>query len=97
MIAVELLGYIAGTLTTIALVPEIYRTWRKKEARDLSFYWLGCLGIGCGIWIIYGALIGSYPVIIANVVSVILCCVQITLAVKYDKIRILTSGKKKHR
>lgn len=84
----ELIGYLAGALTTLSLVPEIYRTMKKKEARDLSFYWLGSLSLGVALWIVYGVSIASLPVIIANSVSLVLCIIQIALAIKYDRIRI---------
>ena len=90
---VEVIGYVAGLLTTGSLVPEIYRTWKKKEARDLSFYWLGALSAGVALWIVYGVMIASFPVIIANVASLILCAIQIGLAIRYDNL----DAKKKKR
>lgn len=85
---IELIGYAAGALTTVSLVPEIYTTWRKKEARDLSFYWLGALTIGNGIWAVYGFLIQALPIVVANAVSFSLCIVQIALAARYDKVKL---------
>ena len=87
LLTINLVGYLAGALTTLSLIPEIYKTWKKKEARDLSFHWLGMLCLGVAIWIVYGFEISSPPIIVANAVSLVLCVIQIILAIKYDKIK----------
>lgn len=84
LLGIELIGYAAGTLTTISLIPEIYRTWKRKEARDLSFYWLGTMCTGQALWVAYGVYISSLPIVAANSVSVFLCLVQATLILKYN-------------
>ncbi len=85
MLTIVLIGYVAGLLTTFSLVPEIYRTWRIKEARDLSYYWLASLGVGVVLWIAYGIFISSMPVIAANSASIILVMLQALLTVRYNK------------
>lgn len=87
LLTINAIGYFAGALTTLSLIPEIYKTWKKKEARDLSFYWLGMLCLGVAIWVVYGFEISSPPIIVANAVSLALCIIQIILAIKYDKIK----------
>lgn len=88
MLQIELIGYVAGTLTTLALIPEIYTTWRKKDARDLSFYWLGSLSVGNALWAVYGAMIASLPIMAANSISFVLSLVQIALVIKYDRVKL---------
>lgn len=84
MIPVSLVGYAAGVLTPLALLPEIYRTWKTKDAKDLSYYWLGSLTIGNTLWAIYGFLISSLPLLISNSVSIALGIVLILLTIKYN-------------
>ena len=77
--AVTLLGLIAGTLTTAAFLPQVLKTWRSRAARDVSLAMFVILGLGVGLWVVYGTLIGSAPVLIANGVTLVLVLVMLAL------------------
>ena len=85
MDAVTGLGYLAGALTTIAFVPQLTRTWKTKSAEDISFGMLLTFSIGVLLWLIYGLLIRSPPVILANVVTLILASAILALKIKWDR------------
>ncbi len=62
----ELVGYAAGILTVGSYVPQVVRAWRTRSTRDLSvgtFVLLTTSGI---VWMLYGMLIRSVPVIVTN-------------------------------
>lgn len=82
---VALLGYIGATFTTLSLIPEIYKTYRKKEARDLSYIWLGALGVGQLFWFAYALFIDSLPLMAAAVVSIVLVVIQALMAIRYER------------
>ncbi len=82
---ITLIGYLAAFLTTASLMPEIYRTWRKKESRDLSFYWIFSLGAGQVFWLAYGLMINSMPLAVAALVSLMLAIIQAAFTIKYAK------------
>jgi MtN3 and saliva related transmembrane protein len=69
---IEVLGALAGVLTTIAFVPQVARTWRTQSARDLSLPMLLLLVTGVVLWLGYGLLIGSAGLIAANAVTFLL-------------------------
>ena len=56
MSLVLFLGYLAGFLTTISLVPQVIKVWKTKSADDFSLAMLliWCAGISC--WATYGIL-----------------------------------------
>ncbi|MBI4950205.1 MAG: SemiSWEET transporter [Deltaproteobacteria bacterium] len=70
--SITLLGLVGGTLTTVSFVPQVVKTWRSRSAKDVSLWMFLILSLGIVIWIIYGFLIDSFPVIAANIVSFIL-------------------------
>ena len=80
---IDILGFVAGALTTLALVPEIIKTAKMKETHDLSLLWLGMLGSGTFLWTGYGIAIGSYPIIIANAFSFVTVVILFLLKLKY--------------
>lgn len=65
----DALGFLAGTLTTIAFLPQVARTWRTRKTDDISLATLVMFSIGVGLWIVYGALMESLPMIVANTVT----------------------------
>ena len=83
MHATVLLGLVAGTLTTISFVPQVIRTWRSKSAKDLSLGMFSLLALGTVLWLSYGILIDSVPVIVANAVTLLLSSVLIFFKLRY--------------
>ncbi len=63
---VELLGLFAGLLTTISFVPQVVKTLKSGQTRDISLaMWLTfCTGVA--LWTVYGVLIQAWPVVISN-------------------------------
>jgi MtN3 and saliva related transmembrane protein len=69
---VQYIGYLAGGLTVVSLIPQAFRAWRTKRTKDLSvrtFLLLVTSGI---LWITYGALASDWPVIATNAGMVVL-------------------------
>jgi|GEM_PF-538192 len=67
----EAIGTIAGCLTTAAFVPQIYVTWSHapKPATDVSLWTFIILSLGTFLWAIYGGILRSRPIVIANVIT----------------------------
>jgi MtN3 and saliva related transmembrane protein len=61
----EVIGYCAGTLTTIAFLPQVIRTWRSG-GHALSGLMLALFGTGVSLWFVYGYLRNSRPIMLAN-------------------------------
>jgi MtN3 and saliva related transmembrane protein len=70
---VELIGLVAGVLTTSAFVPQALQTWRTRSARDVNLGLIVLLVVGNSLWFAYGALVGSWGLVAANIVTVPLC------------------------
>jgi MtN3 and saliva related transmembrane protein len=77
------LGLLAGTLTTIAFLPQVIRTWKSKSTKDLSLAMLGTFTTGVFCWLIYGLMIDSLPIILANAVTFLLAGANVVLKLRY--------------
>lgn len=62
----ELVGYAAGVLTVGSYVPQVVRAWRTRRTRDLSVGTFVLLTTSGLVWMLYGLLIGSVPVVLTN-------------------------------
>ena len=80
---VSVIGFAAAVLTTVAFVPQVIRAWRSRSTRDISLPMFLVLALGIILWLIYGVLIGDWPLIIANVVTLILVLMILFLKLRY--------------
>lgn len=80
-----LLGLLAGFLTTMGFVPQIVKGFRTKKMEDVSSGMLLLLGTGMFLWMVYGILIDSLPVIFWNAIALSLNVVLIALKMKYQR------------
>ena len=79
-----IVGFVAGLVTTAANLPQVWKTYRKKSGEGLSFRMLLALAIGLGLWITYGFMIKSLPLIATNAVVVLLILSLIGMKLKFD-------------
>ncbi len=77
------IGLIAGACTTISFLPQVIKTIRTKETKGLSMIMYLVLATGIFLWTIYGILIESLPVILANAISFVLATIVLILKIKY--------------
>jgi len=65
----EWTGYVAATLTTVAFVPQALKTIRSRDTRGISLAMYVVFTIGIGFWLAYGVALGSWPMILSNLVT----------------------------
>jgi MtN3 and saliva related transmembrane protein len=71
------IGLVAGTLTSIAAIPQVIKTLQTRHVRDISVWQPLLLAFGVALWMIYGILIKDLPLIYANIIPLI-CNVFLT-------------------
>lgn len=81
--SVEILGSVAAFITTFCWLPQILKIVREKKAADISLFTTGALATGVFLWLLYGVLIGSWPLIMANVVSFLFITTIVGLKLRY--------------
>jgi len=77
--SLELLGLLAGAITSIGFLPQIFRGYKTKKLDDISIYMPVVLAIGMTLWFIYGLLIEGLAVVVANAFGVTCCLVLIIM------------------
>lgn len=80
---ITIVGLLAGTCTIISFLPQVIKTVITKKTKDLSLAMYAVLATGLFIWIIYGVLTNSFPIILANSVSLILAVIILILKIRY--------------
>ena len=78
----ESVGFIAAILTTTGFVPQVYKIYKEKNAEGVSLTMYIILFIGVLLWLVYGILIGSLSIIIANGITAMLQLLVIIFKLK---------------
>ncbi len=78
-----LIGLTASVFSIAAFIPQVIKTWKTKKAEDLSMSMLVVFISGTFLWLVYGLLINSLPVIVANLVISVLVFMIIVFKIKY--------------
>jgi MtN3 and saliva related transmembrane protein len=83
MSAVDVIGTGAAILTTAAFVPQVWQIWRTRSAKDISLPMYLIFTAGLIGWLLYGVLLGAWPIIIANVITLALALAVIVMKVRW--------------
>ena len=82
---IDTIGSVAAVLTTLSFVPQAWKTFRTRDVSGISLGMYTAFTLGVALWLIYGLLIGAWPVIIANAITLVLA-----LAILWMKLRFRT-------
>lgn len=80
---IELVGMFAAVLTTAAFVPQVFKIWKSKVSDGISLSMYLSMFIGVVTWCVYGYLIGSPSVMIANIIAGLLQLIIIYFKLKF--------------
>ena len=80
---IDSIGLLAGLLTTTAFIPQVWKIYRTKSGNDISARMISLFSVGLVLWLIYGILLRSLPLIISNVFTLALTLTIIALKVRY--------------
>jgi MtN3 and saliva related transmembrane protein len=72
---------LGGALTTIAFVPQVLHSWQTRDLSGVSLKMYGLFTAGVALWLVYGIAIGSWPIIVFNVITLALFGVVLALKV----------------
>lgn len=67
----EILGIVAGTLTSVSMLPQLIKVIKEKNADDLSWVMILVLIVGLSLWVWYGCLKEELPIIFSNAFAVV--------------------------
>lgn len=77
------IGTLAATLTTVAFVPQAWMTWKLRRAEGVSLGMYSIFTTGVAMWLLYGLMIGAWPVIIANVFTLLLALFILAMKLRF--------------
>ena len=81
----EILGIVAGTLTTLAFIPQVAKVYRTRRADDISLAMFVAFCAGVALWVAYGILTRAVSVILANAITLCLAAAILVGKLRYAR------------
>jgi len=85
MTIATVIGFVAGTLTTVSFIPQVLKTLRSKRCDDLSWGMLLAFTSGVFLWFVYGVFLRSAPIMLANLVTLLLLVWLVVMKIRYRR------------
>ena len=82
-IGLDILGYVAAVLSTVAFVPQAFKTIRERDTRAISLWMYVIFTIGEALWLTYGVALNSWPIILFNSLVLTLAAIILAFKVRY--------------
>lgn len=81
--SMEWAGYTAAAMTTLAFVPQAWKTIRTKDTRSISLGMYVVFTAGIAMWLVYGIALDSMPMILSNIVTFLLSATILGLKLRH--------------
>jgi MtN3 and saliva related transmembrane protein len=76
-------GYAAAALTSVSFIPQAIMTIRTRDTRSISLGMYALFTTGVALWLVYGVGVGSWPVVVANAVTLVLAGTVLVLKLRF--------------
>lgn len=65
----ESLATFVGIVGSFAMIPQVYRIFKRKSAKDISISTYSFMFAAGVIWVLYGLNIQSFPIVVTNLIG----------------------------
>jgi MtN3 and saliva related transmembrane protein len=79
----ELIGYVAAFFTTASFLPQAWLTFRTRDVRGISLGMYSVFTLGVALWLLYGAMLRAWPIVIANAITLTLACAILAMKLRF--------------
>lgn len=80
---IDVIGFLAAVLTTASFVPQAIHTFRTRDVSGISLVMYGAFTAGVALWLVYGLLLGAWPIVIANIITLSLASSILVMKLRY--------------
>ena len=79
----DLIGTLAACLTTASFVPQAWLSFKTRDVSGVSLGMYSAFTVGVALWLAYGLLLGSWPMMIANTITLVLAVMILGMKLRY--------------
>ncbi|TDQ51103.1 SemiSWEET transporter [Permianibacter aggregans] len=79
----DFIGYLAACCTTFSFLPQVFRAWQTRDTKAISLSMYLVFVTGVALWLVYGVLIGNWPMMVANGLTLTLAGSVLVMKLRY--------------
>ena len=80
----DIIGIVAAVLTTASFVPQVWLTYKTRDVSGVSLGMYSAFTIGVGLWLVYGLLVGAWPIVVANAVTLTMAIAILIMKLRFS-------------
>ena len=80
---IDTVGFAADALTSVAFVPQVLKSWQTRDLSGVSLRMYGLFTTGVALWLAYGLMVMSWPVIVCNAITLVLAGGVLALKIRH--------------
>jgi MtN3 and saliva related transmembrane protein len=84
---IDVLGYAAAALTTASFIPQAWLSFRTGDVSGISLGMYACFTVGVALWLAYGVVLGAWPIVVANTITLVLALAILVMKLRGLKVR----------
>jgi MtN3 and saliva related transmembrane protein len=81
--SIDVLGFVAGALTTAAFIPQVLKSWQTRDLSGISLRMYSLFTAGVALWLLYGIALANWPIVLWNLVTLVLAGGVLILKLKH--------------
>ena len=81
----DLVGTIAACLTTASFVPQVWLSFKTRDVSGVSLGMYSVFTAGIALWLVYGLLLGAWPIVVANAITLLLALAILGMRLVYGR------------
>ena len=80
---VDAIGAVAAVLTTASFLPQAWHSFKTRDVSGISLGMYSVFTVGVALWLLYGVLLQSWPLIIANGITLVLAAFILAMKLRF--------------
>ena len=80
---IDAIGSVAAVLTTASFVPQAWHSFKTRDVSGISLGMYSVFTLGVALWLLYGVLLQSWPLVIANSVTLALAAAILGMKLRF--------------
>ena len=80
----DIIGTVAAVLTTASFVPQVWLTYKTRDVSGVSLGMYSAFTIGVGLWLVYGLMVGAWPIVAANAVTLTMAIAILVMKLRFS-------------
>ena len=82
-VTTQAIGVVAAVLTTASFLPQVWHSFKTRDVSGISLGMYSVFTVGIALWLVYGLLLGAWPLILANGITLVFAVAILAMKLRF--------------